>query len=145
MIRQQPISTRTDTLVPYTTLFRSLGYDRAGDADALLLASGQGQRQGSFATEQTDRIECGARAAADIAEGVAAHDQRQRDVVEHGAVVPQIELPEHQANALALRRNADVTQDPTIQIGRATRRDKECRDGEITGVPVASTRKNIDT
>src|SRR3546814_8972707 len=29
MIRRPPRSTRTDTLFPYTTLFRSPGYDRA--------------------------------------------------------------------------------------------------------------------
>src|SRR3546814_14674585 len=31
MIRRPPRSTRTDTLFPYTTLFRSQGRDRAGD------------------------------------------------------------------------------------------------------------------
>src|SRR3546814_16278246 len=31
MIRRPPISTRTDTLFPYTTLFRSLGIDRLAD------------------------------------------------------------------------------------------------------------------
>src|SRR3546814_19231844 len=30
MIRRPPRSTRTDTLVPYTTLFRSIGGDRLG-------------------------------------------------------------------------------------------------------------------
>src|SRR3546814_9073916 len=34
MIRRPPRSTRTDTLFPYTTLFRSIG-DRDGDGDAL--------------------------------------------------------------------------------------------------------------
>src|SRR3546814_18450588 len=38
----------------------------------------------------------------------------QRDVVEHGAVVQQIEILEHQANALAIRRNAAVLQDRQI-------------------------------
>src|SRR3546814_1909273 len=32
MIRRPPRSTRTDTLFPYTTLFRSTGADGAGDA-----------------------------------------------------------------------------------------------------------------
>src|SRR3546814_3892700 len=37
MIRRPPSSTRTDTLFPYTTLFRSVGADAgAGDVDALL-------------------------------------------------------------------------------------------------------------
>src|SRR3546814_5819902 len=30
MIRRPPRSTRTDTLFPYTTLFRSAGYSRSG-------------------------------------------------------------------------------------------------------------------
>src|SRR3546814_8691826 len=33
MIRRPPESTRTDTLFPYTTLFRSLGGDNLGDLD----------------------------------------------------------------------------------------------------------------
>src|SRR3546814_17576373 len=37
MIRRPPISTRTDTLFPYTTLFRSrLALDRAGDPHAVV-------------------------------------------------------------------------------------------------------------
>src|SRR3546814_10023326 len=31
MIRRPPRSTRTDTLFPYTTLFRSVGLDRGGE------------------------------------------------------------------------------------------------------------------
>src|SRR3546814_20354798 len=34
MIRRPPRSTRTDTLFPYTTLFRSGGYDSCEDADS---------------------------------------------------------------------------------------------------------------
>src|SRR3546814_7298168 len=49
MIRRPPRSTRTDTLLPYTTLFRSdqeLGpkRERAGDADALALPAGEAMR-----------------------------------------------------------------------------------------------------
>src|SRR3546814_2064227 len=42
MIRRPPRSTRTDTLFPYTTLFRSEGLVRPGDPDRarLLLRSG---------------------------------------------------------------------------------------------------------
>src|SRR3546814_4173340 len=45
MIRRPPRSTRTDTLFPYTTLFRSqrrLAHQRAADRQHLLLAAGQG-------------------------------------------------------------------------------------------------------
>src|SRR3546814_11240575 len=34
MVRRPPRSTRTDTLFPYTTLFRSLGRSNEGDLDA---------------------------------------------------------------------------------------------------------------
>src|SRR3546814_4471968 len=39
MIRRPPRSTRTDTLFPYTTLFRSLQATVAGGAISLLLAA----------------------------------------------------------------------------------------------------------
>src|SRR3546814_7177158 len=45
MIRRPPRSTRTDTLFPYTTLFRSAG-DRAGIGPAALDRQGAGPRQG---------------------------------------------------------------------------------------------------
>src|SRR3546814_4431936 len=43
MIRRPPRSTRTDTLFPYTTLFRSRGgvEDRRGDGEATLLTAGE--------------------------------------------------------------------------------------------------------
>src|SRR3546814_18731622 len=40
MIRRPPRSTRTDTLVPYTTLFRSREADRRGLLDGTLLVVG---------------------------------------------------------------------------------------------------------
>src|SRR3546814_19982563 len=43
MIRRPPISTRTDTLFPYTTLFRSLNYkDVRGEAISWLERHGNG-------------------------------------------------------------------------------------------------------
>src|SRR3546814_3708607 len=47
MLRRPPRSTRTDTLVPYTTLFRSQGTDRgqhAGDRAAPLLVRAERHR-----------------------------------------------------------------------------------------------------
>src|SRR3546814_14070901 len=48
MIRRQPRSTRTDTLLPYTTLFRSgrrsARRDRAGDAGRRAAGAGGGLR-----------------------------------------------------------------------------------------------------
>src|SRR3546814_14361584 len=40
MIRRPPRSTRTDTLFPYTTLFRSIGH--VNDGDALIVDGGSG-------------------------------------------------------------------------------------------------------
>src|SRR3546814_14473668 len=42
MIRRPPRSTRTDTLFPYTTLFRSLGFGPARGAEMLSLMLGCG-------------------------------------------------------------------------------------------------------
>src|SRR3546814_11332215 len=45
MIRRPPRSTRTDTLFPYTTLFRSVAAPAAGDADLLRRPGGLLQQQ----------------------------------------------------------------------------------------------------
>src|SRR3546814_4817231 len=44
MRRRPPRSTRTDTLFPYTTLFRSRAHDRCGRPNAPLLGSCHGQQ-----------------------------------------------------------------------------------------------------
>src|SRR3546814_8119448 len=49
MIRRPPISTRTDTLFPYTTLFRSDGVDGHGGFSGLAVANDQ------FALAAADR------------------------------------------------------------------------------------------
>src|SRR3546814_11231357 len=46
MIRRPPRSTRTDTLFPYTTLFRSLGDAPAGPGRCALTGGGGGCRAG---------------------------------------------------------------------------------------------------
>src|SRR3546814_6417699 len=51
MVRRPPRSTRTDTLFPYTTLFRSTGYDPKANAavtDIVLQADGKALVAGSF-------------------------------------------------------------------------------------------------
>src|SRR3546814_1160160 len=45
MIRRPPRSTRTDTLFPYTTLFRSLRPDIGGRLGVVVEAEGRGQHQ----------------------------------------------------------------------------------------------------
>src|SRR3546814_19539436 len=60
MIRRPPRSTRTDTLFPYTTLFRSRHHDvdeddlrlQVGDLGERLEAVGRGRDLGTFALEQ---------------------------------------------------------------------------------------------
>src|SRR3546814_16468965 len=69
MIRRPPRSTRTDTLLPYTTLFRSCGRarertarprrvnrDSTGRVVALLVAAGRGARSGLNGPKQYHRI-----------------------------------------------------------------------------------------
>src|SRR3546814_13783270 len=53
MIRRPPRSTRTDTLFPYTTLFRSLHGERAGLQRGRQAVSAQGDR-GAEAGEHQD-------------------------------------------------------------------------------------------
>src|SRR5581483_8043393 len=84
---------------------RRLGHHRAGNADALLLAAGQGQRVGLLLAEQAHRVERGADAAADVVAAVAADQQRQGDVVEHAALVEQARVLEDHADLAAERRN----------------------------------------
>src|SRR3546814_18266518 len=73
MIRRPPRSTRTDTLFPYTTLFRSNEYFGAGDGVASITerfgfrfeqrkvgsgtAFGERHRSGPFATDHPRKIE----------------------------------------------------------------------------------------
>src|SRR3546814_6955713 len=75
MIRRPPRSTRPDTLCPYTTLFRSAGFGKAGvnirqDQFSKALAMAQGHRHGNRA-----------------AETIAHHDAvaRQRQIVRRGS------------------------------------------------------------
>src|SRR3546814_3457499 len=65
MIRRPPRSTRTDTLFPYTTLFRSDAKDRLGSFEAFVRADAESQA---------------ARAEQDYSEALAAFTARQPDV-----------------------------------------------------------------
>src|SRR3546814_15650436 len=55
MIRRPPRSTRTDTLFPYTTLFRSLGDEAGAGADRADPVAGQAERLGE-AVELDDGV-----------------------------------------------------------------------------------------
>src|SRR3546814_7335365 len=48
MIRRPPRSTRTDTLFPYTTLFRSVSYGKRYTAGALLNLTSHGEDDDAF-------------------------------------------------------------------------------------------------
>src|SRR3546814_15474901 len=61
MIRRPPRSTRTDTLFPYTTLFRSLEVAAAAHAD--IAGREEGQRTGGRRRQAEARIALGARGA----------------------------------------------------------------------------------
>src|SRR3546814_3875756 len=78
MIRRPPRSTRTDTLFPYTTLFRSAGLQRAPDRDrprhppaaGQAAAAGHDDRRGRRARPAEHRL---AVRTADLARGTARH------------------------------------------------------------------------
>src|SRR3546814_3549167 len=56
MIRRPPRSTRTDTLFPYTTLFRSLVLGRATDKDNAIHVLGAKLRLGHGFTHRLNRV-----------------------------------------------------------------------------------------
>src|SRR3546814_17006617 len=87
MIRRPPISTRTDTLFPYTTLFRSGG--RVGRvADLVLDLAVGGYQLGQHVVEDRLVDENAARAGAALAGGAdrAEHDRRDRQLQVGGLV-----------------------------------------------------------
>src|SRR3546814_2008720 len=52
MIRRPPRSTRTDTLFPYTTLFRSKGGDKPARRDVCWIPSGRCRRPNSISRSE---------------------------------------------------------------------------------------------
>ena len=77
----------------------------ARDADALLLARRERDRRMRLAAAKPDLIERGPHALLDLAPARARDDERQRDVVEHAAVVEQLVVLKHDAEPLPERRN----------------------------------------
>src|SRR6266478_1021593 len=84
---------------------RRLAHHRARDADALLLADRQFERQRAFHAEQSHLVQGGAYALVDFLQRCRGHGQRQRDVVEHRPVGEQPVVLEHHANAAPERRD----------------------------------------
>src|SRR3546814_12249585 len=102
MIRRPPRSTRTDTLFPYTTLFRSLRQDLqghrlagaggAGD-EAVAIGELQRQRLGGFAAAEKDRRLAFRAHGASPCSGAATGSTRARawtDRIDHYPVVPPL-------------------------------------------------------
>src|SRR3546814_12417917 len=100
MIRRPPRSTRTDTLFPYTTLFRSVVVDAAGGADLGVVAHAPQQAVGDArGAARTARDLAGA-----LGYAVDAQDLR-RALHDPGQVFGAVELqPLDDAEAVAQRR-----------------------------------------
>src|SRR3546814_12999182 len=120
MIRRPPRSTRTDTLFPYTTLFRStgLGSNRLfGDAElqpmrgqlAVLLP----QPEVDYALETSRGIYMFSRSDGIILGGTADYGNWSTEV-------------DPATNAALLSLHADIARN--IQIGRAPWRERVCQD-----------------
>src|SRR3546814_15531510 len=149
MIRRPPRSTRTDTLFPYTTLFRSVELARAADllrgvGDHLVPlrdpadGAGEGEEDGEHRGREADRRQDHARIEIDVREQLLLDEiivvkrhvlELQRDL-EHRIV--DLERVEHLAHRLL--HNG--------QIGRASRRESVCKYVEISVVAVTYKKKN---
>lgn len=79
---------------------------RARDAHALLLSSGEFERPALLLREQADLIERRSDAFVDLALRDAGDDERQRDIVRHGAIVQQFVILKHHSDRAAKLRNA---------------------------------------
>src|SRR3546814_14538002 len=140
MIRRQPRSTRTDTLFPYTTLFRS------GRPGAAVRWRGRGRR---------GRCRRGATAA-----GSNRASRRRRCIraagssVRESCVQPHLR-PAPETPALAAREDPAATvrevegellqfaaRKRCTEIGRASCRARGCQYGEISEVAVPLKKKN---
>src|SRR3546814_2909452 len=102
MIRRPPRSTRTDTLFPYTTLFRSVEINDHQAVISLIVDPRRG-------IAQLGEAAVGGAAAVALAYPVAllCHQRRARgarQAVEHGAIAPRSE--EHTSELQSLMRNS---------------------------------------
>src|SRR3546814_12623831 len=129
MIRRPPGSTRTDTLLPYTTLFRSRTFQGVGKGNA--------DRQVLTAGEQLHRI---ARHAPVLVAVVAITANHPHVITKAGAV-----LGEHRAQPLQRHRAAPAqVVAPVAKIGRASCRERGCQYVLITvgAVPLKKNKNN---
>src|SRR3546814_1295518 len=129
MIRRPPRSTRTDTLFPYTTLFRSVAELAARGLAVLFLHRAQGFGGGEVVGRELLRIEPDkhrifGRKGLDVADPVHA-----AQLVEHARVGEVVDL--HRIGFAALRRDRDDQQESRIGIGH-----RNALEAEIFGKPL---------
>src|SRR3546814_15371259 len=125
MIRRPPRSTRTDTLFPYTTLFRSTANDNFGHAagDAVLVA--MSERIKATLRKQDFAARVGGDEFVVIVDPVEARREADElaDRIRHSMAEP-IGLPG--ADTYRIR----------VKIGRASRRERVCQYVSISVVAV---------
>src|SRR3546814_5266718 len=105
MIRRPPRSTRTDTLFPYTTLFRSRPLLHPQQQDALRIAAGVLHARGDGSGDERDR------------------PRSTRDRVLHAAV--ELRLHEQNADAVQLRHAASAAAELLSDAGAGRSRSEE--------------------
>src|SRR3546814_20667690 len=119
MIRRPPRSTRTDTLVPYTALFRSLGLG-----------------------ELLERLQLGVGV---LDEAVDGDHRRHAELLHVGNVAAEVRATlldrVHVLVAQGILGDAAVHLQ-RAQIGRASCRARVCQSGEISVVAVSLKKKN---
>ncbi|MBS1185981.1 MAG: hypothetical protein H6R09_1582 [Proteobacteria bacterium] len=113
---------------------------RAGNAQALLLASRQADRIGFFTMQQPDLVDHGTRAFQRIAALEAGDIERQHHIFDHVAVEQQLVVLEHQADVATqirhgkMREAADIlTVDRHHTAGGAFDGGDELEQGALSG------------
>src|SRR3546814_6278735 len=106
MIRRPPRSTRTDTLFPYTTLFRSQAGDRGGMESALVESAARGQADagGDFPAGDEGRDGLGPRDRQLLAQ---RHDHRRSE--EHTSELQSLMRISYAVFCLKKKRNHETT------------------------------------
>src|SRR3546814_14399593 len=117
MIRRPPRSTRTDTLFPYTTLFRS---QYAGQDLVLLLFGAEATDDGPEQLEPQHRQARCVGEGAFLLENIALHRRPAGAAAFHWPVIGEPALAVQDALPFA----ADVRLDEHGQIGRAALRER---------------------
>src|SRR3546814_18175265 len=119
MIRRPPRSTRTDTLFPYTTLFRSTITNTGSEPDRLL----GGTSDAAEAVEiHESTMTDGVARMRPVADGLVFAPGETLTLAPGAAIIQLVHPAESPKEGAGFHAN--------LQIGRATVRDKECKDVE---------------